>query len=55
MTAEINAQIWGLLRRLYGENLISAFVLVTSLNDSEIKQESLLVLPTDGKAQECEK
>lgn len=46
----IDSQIWSLLRREYGKDLKSAFIVVTTMRGTELKQNSILVYPPDGKA-----
>lgn len=46
----IDSAIWTLLRREYGKDLKSAFIVVTTMRETELKQTSILVYPPDGKA-----
>ena len=46
----VDSAIWSLLRKEYGKDLKSAFVLVTTMRGNELRQASILVYPPDGKA-----
>jgi hypothetical protein len=47
----IDAELWALLRREYGEDLKSAFIVVTTMHGAELCQASLLVYPPGGRAE----
>ena len=46
----IDSEIWSRLCKEYGEDLKSAFIVVTTMRGTELKQSSILIYPPDGKA-----
>jgi hypothetical protein len=42
--------LWAMLRKTYGDDLKSVFIVVTTISGTVLKQNSFMVYPPDGEA-----